>query len=92
MLLLCEVALGESKWVVKAKDFLKPPEYFSSVKGIGLTCPDPTKKTDFTEYLPEATGLTLSSGDLVANPELPEVSENGESELWFNEFIVYNES
>ena len=92
ILLLCEIALGEIKKVVKAKDFLKPPEYCTSVMGVGLTAPDPKKEIDFTKYSPSSTNLKFRNGELVPNPELTEISENNESELRFNEYIIYNDS
>lgn len=92
ILLLCEVALGKIKKVVKAKDFLKAPEYHSSVMGVGMMAPNPKKTIDFSQYLPNSKNLILKNGDLIKNPDLDQESENGESELRFNEFIIYNDS
>ncbi|CAG9327899.1 unnamed protein product [Blepharisma stoltei] len=76
ILLLCEVALGNSHQVLKAKSFKRPPSPCHSVLGVGRTSP-----TDEFEVYP---GVSLYTGNLKENPQA------AQSELRYNEYIVYD--
>ena len=61
MIFLCEVALGTVKNVNKAKDFLKPPEYCHSVKGVGELAPNPKGDIELED------GIIISTGEIIQN-------------------------
>jgi len=80
IMLLSEVAMGEMLELTAAKFITQLPVSYSSVKGVGKAGPDP-KQTKIIE----------SDGNQVAIP-LGEIISNGidDSELLYNEYIVYN--
>lgn len=82
LLLLCEVALGSMYQVFKAKSFKKPPKYYHSVYGVGRMQSDPKKKIQGND------NVFANLGGIINNEEL----ENNrlESELIYNEFVVYD--
>jgi len=76
LLLLCEVALGNTHQILRAKSFKKPPSPCHSVMGVGRTSP-----TDELEISP---GINFYTGNLRENPLA------AQSELRYNEYIVYD--
>lgn len=76
ILLLCETALGNSHPILKAKGFKRPPSPCHSVMGVGRTGP-----MDELEVFP---GVTIYTGNLKENPQA------AQSELRYNEYIVYD--
>jgi len=79
VVLLCEVAVGESHRVIEPEDFTKAPHGYLSVQGCGRNVPSPSG----TFITSKGVGIPL--GKLEADPERP-------SGLNHNEFIVYDES
>lgn len=77
LLMLCEVALGESMELEHAKMISKLPKGFHSVKGCGKTYPNPS------EVVAMKDGLEIPSG-------LPLCDLSLDSSLLYNEYIVYD--
>lgn len=77
LLMLCEVALGESMELQHAKMINKVPKGFHSVKGCGKTYPNPS------EVVVLKDGLEIPSG-------LPICDLSLDSSLLYNEYIVYD--
>lgn len=80
LLLLCEVALGNMQHLTKAKTIVSLPQHVHSIMGLGRMIPEPslayTRKDGVTIPLGKPKKRLLS--DLYP--------------LYYNEFIVYNES
>ena len=76
LLLLCEVALGKTHLMLKAKSFKKPPGFCHSVMGIGKHFP-----TEMTEI---EKNVFMASGRIEPNPQ------GAQSDLQYNEFVVYD--
>jgi len=79
LLLLSEVALGESLELTQSKFVTKLEKNYHSVKGVGSTHPDPKK----VQVLPD--GLKVPHGKMVKNKDVKQTA------LLYNEYIVYNE-
>lgn len=77
LLLLCEVALGNSLELQHAKMVDKLPKGFHSVKGCGKIYPNPD------ETVTSEDGLSIPSG-------MPVEDLSIESSLLYNEYIVYD--
>ncbi|KAE8692200.1 hypothetical protein F3Y22_tig00110858pilonHSYRG00262 [Hibiscus syriacus] len=76
-MLLSEVALGEVYELTKAKYIEKLPEGKHSTKGLGKKVP---KKSDFVKW----------KDDVIVPCGKPVPSNVKDSELMYNEYIVYN--
>ncbi|TYI55471.1 hypothetical protein E1A91_D11G144400v1 [Gossypium mustelinum] len=79
LMLLSEVALGEVYELTKAKYIEKLPKGKHSTKGLGKKVP---KKSDFVKW----------KDDIIVPCGKPVPSSVKESELMYNEYIVYNTS
>lgn len=79
LILLCEVALGDSLELVKGKKFRKTPKGKDSVKGIGKIFPNPDEH-HFLE-----NGVKIPCGKPIADTSII-------SALDYNEYIVYDEA
>lgn len=77
-LMACQVALGDTYDKTAAEFIKKLKPQYHSCKGVGLSQPDPTE----TEHLDDGVGVPL--GRIVPNPDVEE------SDLLYNEFIVYD--
>jgi poly [ADP-ribose] polymerase len=75
--LLCEVALGTPMELTEAKYIESLNKKYHSVKGVGKTMPDPADECTIGSAI-------LAQGKGIDNEEI------GDSELLYNEFIVYN--
>lgn len=76
LLMLCEVALGKSHNMFKAKGFKRPPNNFHSVMGIGKNCPCSEEEVE--------PGLRVFTGAIEPNPM------GAQSDLQFSEYVVYD--
>ncbi|KAK8358506.1 hypothetical protein V6Z11_A04G026600, partial [Gossypium hirsutum] len=79
LMLLSEVALGEVYELTKAKYIEKLPKGKHSTKGLGKKVP---KRSDFVKW----------KDDIIVPCSKPVPSSVKESELMYNEYIVYNTS
>ncbi|XP_071441476.1 poly [ADP-ribose] polymerase [Hetaerina americana] len=77
ILLLCEVALGNMMEKTSAQFVEKLPKNVHSVKGVGMTQPNP----EATHVLPDGVEVPLGKG--VSMPTI-------KSSLLYNEYIVYD--
>jgi len=84
ILVLCEVALGNMYQVFKAKGFKKPPKYYHSVHGVGRMQSDPKKKLQCSDDVIACLGKIINNEELEKN--------SLESDLIYNEYVVYDNS
>ncbi len=79
LLMLCEVALGNSLHLDEAKMITKLPKGFHSVKGCGRTYPNPN------ESIKTNNGMEIPTGEPLNDLSI-------DSTLLYNEYIVYDVS
>lgn len=79
LLMLCEVALGNSLELQQAQMIQKVPKGIHSVKGCGKTYPNPD------EAISMADGSEIPTG-------MPVTDLSVDSQLLYNEYIVYDTS
>lgn len=77
LMLLCEVALGDTMDCMAAKYVTKLPDDKQSVKGVGKTYPNPSAE------LVREDGVKVPLGEPVTDDTI-------QSSLLYNEFIVYD--
>lgn len=77
LMLLCEVALGDTWDLNKAKFVTELPIDKNSVKGVGQTYPNPQ------EMFTRSDGVVIPTGTPVTDPKI-------DSSLLYNEYIVYD--
>lgn len=78
LMLLCEVALGDTLELDKAKYITKLPNDKHSVKGIGRTYPDPNEV-----HTLDGSGVKVPIGKPIEDSKIV-------SDLLYNEYIVYD--
>ncbi len=80
---MCEVGLGKSKQCFLAKDFVKPPDGFHSVFGVGRSYPLPDQN------------IYLNSGVIVPLGDHSKRNPKDFGQSWFglenDEFVVFKE-
>jgi poly [ADP-ribose] polymerase len=76
LLMICEVALGRSHSMLRARGFKRPPQNFHSVMGVGKNAPAVEEEVE--------NGLKIFRGSIEPNPMA------AESDLQFNEYVVYD--
>ncbi|CAK63275.1 unnamed protein product (macronuclear) [Paramecium tetraurelia] len=79
--LLCEVALGNTYQIYKAKDHVRPPQNYHSIHAVGRNHADPKTRE-------KINNLDFESGKVIPNEELK--IHNIESSLIYNEYVVYD--
>lgn len=77
-LMACQVALGDTYDKTAAEFVNKLSPRYQSCRGVGLSHPDPKEAVTIDD------GVTVPLGKLVPNPDIDE------SDLLYNEFIVYD--
>lgn len=76
IILLCEVALGNMHLMYKAKSFKRPPGYCHSVMGLGKNSPSQIQDL--------GNQVLMATGNIEPNPQA------AQSDLQYNEFVVYD--